>query len=54
MTNSTILQIGDHIFGLVPLLASILNGAGGTLDPDGDSEPMTISKESQHDVRKHA
>lgn len=23
---------GDHIFGLVPLMASLLNGAGGTAD----------------------
>ena len=23
---------GDHIFGLLPLMASLLNGAGGTVD----------------------
>ncbi|KAJ7276556.1 beta-lactamase-like protein [Mycena haematopus] len=28
---------GDHIFGLLPLLAGILNGAGGTAD--GEDEP---------------
>ena len=24
--------VGDHIFGLLPLMASLLNGAGGTAD----------------------
>jgi ribonuclease Z len=27
---------GDHIFGLLPLLASRLNGAGGTVDDVDD------------------
>jgi ribonuclease Z len=31
--------IGDHIFGLIPLLASCLNGAGGT--SDGVDDPRT-------------
>lgn len=26
------MSLGDHIFGLLPLLASRLNGAGGTAD----------------------
>ncbi|KAI5839981.1 beta-lactamase-like protein [Morchella snyderi] len=27
---------GDHVFGLCPLLATLMNGAGGTADPDLD------------------
>jgi hypothetical protein len=46
---------GDHIFGLLPLLASRLNGAGGmidgTLDPRTsgvlDSEVSTITLASR-------
>lgn len=30
---------GDHIFGVKPLLASCLNGAGGTID--GTEDPRT-------------
>ena len=28
--------LGDHIFGLIPLLASCLNGAGGTSEAIDD------------------
>ncbi|GJJ07087.1 hypothetical protein Clacol_001286 [Clathrus columnatus] len=34
---------GDHIFGLLPLLASCMNGAGGTID--GVDDPRTNSNE---------
>ena len=34
LTTSGIIHhlAGDHIFGLLPLMASLLNGAGGTTD----------------------
>ncbi|KAJ7223446.1 hypothetical protein GGX14DRAFT_658157 [Mycena pura] len=30
---------GDHVFGVAPLLAGILNGAGGTADGLGEEDP---------------
>lgn len=32
---------GDHIFGLVPLITSLANGAGGTIGDDGDPRLQT-------------
>ncbi|KAJ7178983.1 beta-lactamase-like protein [Mycena filopes] len=34
---------GDHIFGLIPLLASILNGSGGAADADDPRERIDIA-----------
>lgn len=31
--------VGDHIFGLIPLLASMMNGAGGTTE--GTEDPRS-------------
>jgi hypothetical protein len=38
--------IGDHIFGLLPLLASMLNGAGGTADGVEDPRIHTVQNSS--------
>lgn len=35
--------LGDHIFGLCPLLASCMNGAGGTAEGTEDSRMQTKS-----------
>jgi hypothetical protein len=40
--------LGDHIFGLIPLLASCLNGAGGTAD--GIDDPRMHIDTSQQVV----
>jgi ribonuclease Z len=37
---------GDHIFGLLPLLASMLNGAGGTADGVEDPRIHTVQNSS--------
>ena len=39
---------GDHIFGLVPLLTSLANGAGGIVD-DVDSRAQS---QEEHGVSK--
>ena len=39
---------GDHIFGLVPLLTSLANGAGGIVD---DVDPRAQSQE-EHGISK--
>jgi len=43
-------SIGDHIFGLLPLLASRLNGTGGTVEGLEDPRATLTSEE---DVRLH-
>lgn len=35
--------LGDHIFGLLPLMASCLNGAGGTID--GIEDPRVVAND---------
>jgi len=35
--------LGDHIFGICPLLASCLNGSGGTAEETEDSRMQTKS-----------
>ncbi|KAF7292388.1 hypothetical protein HMN09_01222900 [Mycena chlorophos] len=35
---------GDHIFGLVPLLAGLLNGSGGMVDEDDPREFLNVNK----------
>ena len=37
------LFLGDHIFGICPLLASCLNGAGGTAEGTEDPRMQTGS-----------
>ena len=41
-------HIGDHIFGLLPLMASIANGAGGTVE---DLEDPRAQSQSDVDVQ---
>jgi hypothetical protein len=41
----TSLSEGDHIFGLLPLLASRLNGAGGTAE--GVEDPRSQGNQDQ-------
>lgn len=43
------LQTGDHIFGLVPLMTSLANGAGGVVD---DVEGPRAQGQEEHDVSK--
>lgn len=45
----TSLWLGDHIFGLLPLLASRLNGAGGTAD--GMEDPRAHIVQGDVEVR---
>lgn len=40
------LNIGDHIFGILPLLAGRLNGAGGTVD-DVDDPRMASATDKE-------
>lgn len=46
---STIL--GDHIFGILPLLASRLNGAGGTVEGVADPRAKASTSQDPTDVR---
>lgn len=41
--------VGDHIFGLLPFLASRLNGAGGVAE--GTEDPRGQALSLQSDVR---
>ncbi|KAI0796326.1 beta-lactamase-like protein [Irpex lacteus] len=41
---------GDHIFGLLPLLASRLNGAGGTADGVEDPRTQALSSQSSDPI----
>jgi hypothetical protein len=47
-TNKTLSQhilSGDHIFGLVPLMASLLNGAGGVTE-GGEDPRLNLNTET--------
>jgi hypothetical protein len=46
----TLITAGDHIFGLLPLLAGVLNGAGGAAD---DAEDPREHIDVNNPVRIH-
>ncbi|OCH88321.1 Metallo-hydrolase/oxidoreductase [Obba rivulosa] len=49
-THVLILDVGDHIFGLLPVLAGRLNGAGGMADASEDPRLQLDARDTQEEV----